>query len=130
MKKFSDRISSVKPSAIREILKMSNNPDIISFAAGNPSSLSFPVEEIRKITEDVLNNNPFSVLQYSVSEGYYPLRQQISNMISEKNIVSKVENILITSGAQQAIEMLAKIFCNEKDTIICEDPSFVGALNA
>ena len=130
MIEFSDRISSVKPSAIREILKMSNNPDIISFAAGNPSSLSFPVEEIKKITEDIFNTNPFSVLQYSVSEGYYPLREQISVMLKEKNIIANIDNILVTSGAQQGIEMIAKILCNEKDTVICEDPSFVGALNA
>lgn len=128
---FSERISSLKPSAIREILKMPNDPDLISFAAGNPAPDSFPVNAMSKIAATIFESRAAMALQYGVSEGYTPLRDITKKRMSEKyNILGENDDLIITSGGQQAIEMTAKIFLNEGDTVLCEDPSFVGALNA
>ena len=128
---FSKRISSLKPSAIREILKMPNDPDLISFAAGNPAPDSFPVNAMSKIAATIFESRAAMALQYGVSEGYTPLRDITKKRMSEKyNILGENDDLIITSGGQQAIEMTAKIFLNEGDTVLCEDPSFVGALNA
>ncbi|MBR5543383.1 MAG: PLP-dependent aminotransferase family protein [Oscillospiraceae bacterium] len=128
---FSQRISSLKPSAIREILKMPNDPDLISFAAGNPAPDSFPVSAMGRIAATIFESRAASALQYGVSEGYTPLRDITKKRMSEKyNILGENDDLIITSGGQQAIEMTAKIFLNEGDTVLCEDPSFVGALNA
>lgn len=128
---FSNRISSLKPSAIREILKIPNDPDLISFAAGNPAPDSFPVEEMKKIAANIFETKAASALQYGVSEGYTPLRDITKARLTKKyGICSENDDLIITSGGQQAIEMTAKIFLNEGDVVLCEDPSFVGALNA
>lgn len=127
---FSERIKSVKPSAIREILKLSSDPSVISFAAGNPSEKAFPTQLIKNIIDDIFKENPIGALQYSVSEGFLPLREKIAKMVNAKGIVAGEKNIIVTSGAQQAIEMITKIFINEGETVLCEEPSFVGALNA
>ncbi len=128
---FSERISSLKPSAIREILKTPNDPDLISFAAGNPAPDSFPVEAMGRIAATIFETRAASALQYGVSEGYTPLRDITKKRMSEKyGIGTENDDLIITSGGQQAIEMTAKIFLNEGDVVLCEDPSFVGALNA
>ncbi|MBE6912258.1 MAG: PLP-dependent aminotransferase family protein [Ruminococcaceae bacterium] len=129
---FSNRISSLKPSAIREILKMPNDPDLISFAAGNPAPDSFPVDAMKKIAANIFETKAASALQYGVSEGYTPLRDITKERMGKKHNVFKEEtdDLIITSGGQQAIEMTAKILLNEGDSVICEDPAFVGALNA
>lgn len=128
---FSTRISALKPSAIREILKIPNDPDLISFAAGNPAPDSFPVEEMKAIAAKIFDTSAASALQYGVSEGYTPLRDITKKRMTEKHgIMSENDDLIITSGGQQAIEMTAKIFLNEDDAVICEEPAFVGALNA
>lgn len=128
---FSERISSLKPSAIREILKMPNDPELISFAAGNPAPDSFPVDAMGRIAATIFESRAASALQYGVSEGYTPLRDMTKKRMSEKyGVGGENDDLIITSGGQQAIEMTAKIFLNEGDVVICEDPSFVGALNA
>lgn len=128
---FSDRISSLKPSAIREILKVTQDPTVISFAAGNPSPESFPEEEMAEIAADLFRNRAGEALQYGMTEGYTPLRQQTSVRLWEKYAIGREnDDLMITSGGQQAIELAAKVFLNEGDTLICEDPSFIGALNA
>jgi len=128
---FSERISSLKPSAIREILKIPNDPDLISFAAGNPAPDSFPVDAMGRIAAAIFETKAVSALQYGVSEGYTPLRDMTKKRLHEKyGVGSEKDDLIITSGGQQAIEMTAKIFLNEGDVVICEDPSFVGALNA
>ncbi len=129
---FSNRISTLKPSAIREILKIPNDPDLISFAAGNPAPDSFPVEAMKKIAARIFETSAASALQYGVSEGYTPLRDITKERMGKKHNVFKEEtdDLIITSGGQQAIEMTAKILLNEGDSVICEDPAFVGALNA
>ena len=128
---FSDRIKTVKPSAIREILKATQKPGVISFAAGNPSADAFPVHEIDGICQWVLSENPTVALQYSVSEGTNTLRNAIRNFVSQKEpeIVKCVDDILVVSGAQQGIELTAKTLLNEGDCVLTEDPTFVSAIN-
>ena len=126
---FSNKLSSLKPSAIREILKNSGNS--IAFSAGNPSPLSFPVEAIKKLSADILENDSTLALQYSVTEGYTPLIEDVTERLRSKFFIDTDKNsIIITSGGQQGIELACKALCNEGDTVICENPSFIGALNA
>lgn len=128
--KFSDKVSNLKPSAIREIFKYAADPEVVSLSAGNPSPDAFPAKEISEISADVLKNNPISVLQYSVSEGYTPLRKTISQyMRTEHNTGSESDDVLITSGAQQIMDLCSKALLNEGDVVICEAPSFIGSLN-
>ena len=130
LKPFSNKVAGVAPSAIREILKFTADPEVISFAAGNPAPEAFPVETIRKISDDIFAEEPINALQYSVTEGYMPLRKRLENDLRSKNMFAENDMVVITNGAQQAIETTAKILCNEGDVILCEDPSFIGSLNA
>lgn len=131
MNAFSYRIAGVQPSAIREILKSTADPEVISFAAGNPAPEAFPVDEIRRISGDILREEPIAALQYSITEGYPKLRGWLKEDMAKKGCFNENdEDLIITSGAQQAIETCAKIFCNEGETIICEKNSFIGSLNA
>ena len=126
---FSDKLNSLKPSAIREILKNSGNS--IPFSAGNPSPLSFPVDAIRELSADILANSSTVALQYSITEGYAPLIASVAARLKSRfNIDTDNNPVIITSGGQQGIELACKAFCNEGDTVICENPSFIGALNA
>ncbi len=128
---FSDRISSLAPSAIREILKVTQNPDVISFAAGNPSPETFPASRMSEIAANLFSHDHARALQYGISEGYEPLRLLTATRMKEKyNIGTADDEIAIVSGGQQGIELTAKIFANEHDVIACESPSFIGALNA
>lgn len=129
---FSERIKTIKASAIREIFKLTADPAVISFAAGNPSPDAFPVDAVRKITADILENKPVGALQYSVTEGYYPLREYLKEtMLPEMNSYNAAQDeVLIVTGGQQGVDLTCKILCNEGDTVLCENPSFVGALNA
>lgn len=128
--KFSDRVSNLKPSAIREIFKYASDPEVVSLSAGNPSPEAFPSKEIAQISADILSRSPVSVLQYSVSEGYTPLRNHITDyMKKEHNIGREFDDILITTGAQQIMDLCSKAIVNEGDIVICEAPSFIGSLN-
>ena len=129
--KFADRIITLKPSVIREILKADPDPEMVSFAAGNPSPLTFPSEEMGKIAAEIFASSANEAFQYGVTEGYTPLRQATASRIKEKfNVGRDFDDLIITSGGQQAIELAAKVLVNEDETIICESPSFIGALNA
>ena len=129
--KFADRMGNLKASAIREILKFATDPSVISFAAGNPAPEAFPVEQIREISEEILQEHPIDALQYSISEGSIPLRENIKKVIlSKEEIVKDWDDVIITSGAQQGIELSCKVLCNDGDTLICENPSFIGSLNS
>ncbi len=131
MNAFSYRIQTLQPSAIREILKFTSIPGVISFAGGNPAPEAFPAEAIRQLTADILENDPVGALQYSVSEGYTPLRDWIKDDLYSKGMFNwNDDDVIITAGAQQVMEMTAKVICNEGDAIICETPSFIGSLNA
>lgn len=128
---FSDKLSALKPSAIREIFKSLTDPSIISFAAGNPNPLSFPVEALAKLSADIFASDAAYALQYGITEGYAPLRESIAARIYEKfGIGREFDQTIITTGGQQGIELACKAFCNEGDAVICENPSFIGALNA
>ncbi|MDR3645001.1 MAG: PLP-dependent aminotransferase family protein, partial [Clostridia bacterium] len=128
---FSARISSLQPSAIREILKAASDPNLISFAAGNPAPESFPVADIRRISAQILENNAAEALQYGISEGYTPLHDVLRTRMRDKfRCGGDGDDLIIVSGAQQGIELSCKVLCNEGDTVLCENPSFIGALNA
>lgn len=130
LKPFSDRVSGLQPSAIREILKFTADPEVISFAAGNPAPEAFPVKIIERLSARILAEEPIGALQYSVTEGYAPLRALLEEELTRKGLFKAGDMVVITAGAQQAIETTAKILLNEGDVIICEDPSFIGSLNA
>lgn len=128
---LSDNIKDMKPSAIREIFKSLGTPGAISFAAGNPSPESFPVEDITRIANKILSENASASLQYGTTEGYAPLRELVAKRISDKfDCVREGDMTIITSGGQQGIELFCKVMCNRGDEVICENPSFIGALNA
>ncbi len=128
---FSKKVAGLQASAIREILKSTGDPEVVSFAAGNPAPEAFPVDEIKRISNDILENDPILALQYSVTEGYTPLRNTLKKRLAKDNCFnSDTDELVIMSGAQQANELAAKVLCNEGDTIVCEAPSFVGSLNA
>lgn len=129
--KFSDKLANLKPSAIREIFKSLSDPEMISFAAGNPSPLSFPVKELAALSAEIFETDSTNALQYSITEGYIPLRQDVVDRLGAKfDIKADLDSTVIVSGGQQAIELACKALCNEGDTVICEDPSFIGGLNA
>ncbi len=128
--KFSNKLAALKPSAIREIFKSLSDPNVISFAAGNPAAESFPIDDIRRLSADILERTPIEALQYSRTEGYPPLCDALRERLSRRGIGAPSDDILVTSGGNQGIELAAKVLCNEGDAVICEEPSFIGALNA
>jgi len=129
--KFSDKVSKLQASAIREILKFTADPEVISFAAGNPAPEAFPKERIAEISAELLRDDPILALQYSVTEGYTPLREFLKGWMTEKGCFHKeFDDLIITSGGQQANELSCKVLLNEGDTLLCESPSFIGSLNA
>ena len=129
--RFSDRTNNLKPSAIREIFKYAADPTVVSLSAGNPSPDAFPVKELEEISARLFKENPISLLQYSVTEGYAPLREHLKKYMKEKyNIGSENDDILITTGAQQIMDFATKSLVNEGEVIITEAPSFIGSLNS
>lgn len=127
---FSDKVLALKPNAIREILKSASDPGVISLSAGNPAPDAFPVDAIKEISENLLKENPIGVLQYGISDGYTPLRDTLKAYLkAELDVIKDEDELIIVSGAQQVMDIAAKTFLNENDTLICEAPSFVGALN-
>ena len=128
---FSDRISDVPKSFIREILKVAVDKEVISFAGGLPNRDLFPIKELKRATELVFENTGPAALQYSSSEGVIELREFISRRYQQKlNLTIPVENIMITSGSQQGLDLLGKTFLNEGDDIIIEEPGYLGAIQA
>ncbi len=127
---FSNKVLALKPNAIREILKSASDPGVMPLSAGNPAPDAFPIEQIKEISACILEENPIGALQYGVSEGYQPLRDTLKKYLKSKlNIGTKEDELIIVSGAQQNMDLAAKTFLNEGDVLICEAPSFVGALN-
>ncbi|MCI9195221.1 MAG: PLP-dependent aminotransferase family protein [Angelakisella sp.] len=130
--KISQRMAAMQPSAIREIFKNMSDPSIIPFAGGNPSQDAFPVKELENIARIIFENNPTAALQYSVTEGYPQLREAAKQFADrrEPGLVKEGDGCVITSGAQQAIQLAAQCLVDERDTVLCENPTFIGALNA
>lgn len=129
--KFSNKLASLKPSAIREIFKSLTDPSIISFAAGNPAPESFPVKELAALSAEIFADSPEAALQYNITEGYPPLREAVAKRLKSRfDIGGENDSTIIVSGGQQGIELACKALCNEGDAVICENPTFIGALNA
>lgn len=128
--RYAQRTQRMKSSAIRELLKLTEQPDIISFAGGLPAPEVFPVEEFREACNRVLRDHGPIALQYGTSEGYQPLREMIARHTMRYGIQVTADNIMITSGSQQALDLLGKIFINHGDRIIVESPTYLGALQA
>ena len=129
--RFSSAFANLAPSAIREILKNAGDPAVIAFAAGNPNAASFPLRDIRRLTADILETKGPAALQYGTTEGYTPLREAVAKRQRERFSVGRdFDDVLITSGGQQALELACRVLCDPGDAVIAEDPSFIGALNA
>lgn len=129
--RISEKMKSLKPSAIREIFKALSDPTIISLAAGNPAPESFPVDDFARISAEIFRDNAVGALQYSITEGYPALRADVKDRLANRFRIGRdFDMTIITSGGQQGIELLCKTMCDEGDVVICEEPSFIGALNA
>src|SRR5512145_2970331 len=129
--RFAQRTQRMKSSAIRELLKLTENPEVISFAGGLPAPDVFPIAEFQEACTRVLSERGAQALQYGSTEGYTPLREMIADSCSSRlGIQVSKDNILITSGSQQALDLLGKIFINPGDRIVTESPSYLGALQA
>ncbi len=127
---FSKGIASLKPSLIREILKSSSGSNVIPFAAGNPAPDAFPVDDVKKIVNELFENEPILALQYGITEGYAPLVEQVSKLCRERyGVMTDNDAVIITSGAQQVMSLLSQAVLDYGDTVICEEPAFIGALN-
>ena len=128
--RYAQRTKTAKSSIIRELLKLTQRPEVISFAGGLPAPEIFPVERFREACQQVLTTNPAIALQYGPTEGYRPLRELIVAHMARYGILATVDNILITSGSQQALDLIAKLLINRGDRILVESPTYLGALQA
>ncbi|SEN23593.1 2-aminoadipate transaminase [Duganella sp. CF517] len=128
--RFSERADQLQSSFIREILKITQQPEIISFAGGLPSPLTFPVDEMKLAFDKVLENNGKVALQYGPTDGYLPLRQWIADSLSTNGAKIIPEQVLMTSGSQQALDLLGKVLIDEGSRVLVETPSYLGALQA
>ena len=129
--KFANRIDSLRASDIREILKITQRAEVISFAGGLPAPELFPVEEIKEISRLLMEESGRVALQYSTTEGYEPLRQKIAARIGRKfQTQSSAEEVMITSGSQQALDFTGKLFLDAGDVVLCESPTYLAAISA
>ena len=127
---FSERAQQLQSSFIREILKITQRPEIISFAGGLPSPATFPVERMKAAYDKVLSENGKVALQYGPTDGYAPLREWIAGSLSTEGSTILPEQILMTSGSQQALDLLGKVLIDEGSRVLVETPSYLGALQA
>ncbi|MYM36377.1 aminotransferase class I/II-fold pyridoxal phosphate-dependent enzyme [Duganella sp. FT94W] len=127
---FAERAEQLQASFIREILKITQQPEIISFAGGLPSPLTFPVDEMKVAYDKVLSENGKVALQYGPTDGYTPLRQWIADSLSTGGAKIVPEQVLMTSGSQQALDLLGKVLIDEGSRVLVETPSYLGALQA
>ncbi|MGB9333498.1 MAG: PLP-dependent aminotransferase family protein [Candidatus Acidiferrales bacterium] len=128
--RYALRTKGMKSSAIRELLKLTQNPEVISFAGGLPASDFFPIERFEEACRKVLEKNAAAALQYGETEGYGPLRDMIARHTSRYGIKAQTENVLITTGSQQALDLIGKLLINLGDRILVEAPTYLGALQA
>lgn len=131
MVQFASRMNLLKGSAIRELLKLAGRPEVMSFAGGMPAPELFPVEQVMEASMAVLKESGRVALQYSSTEGFPRLRQQIADrMLAKNNIKTDADHILVTSGSQQGLDFSARVFLNPGDVVLLESPSYLGAVNA
>jgi len=128
--RYAHRVQTMKSSVIRELLKLTEQPDIISFAGGLPAPEVFPVKEFQKACNQVLMDHGAQALQYSTTEGYVPLRELVSERSAHQGLQVTAENVLITSGSQQALDFIGRLFINQGDYVVVEAPTYLGALQA
>jgi 2-aminoadipate transaminase len=127
---YSKNALNMKRSEIRELLKVSRIPDMISFAGGLPASETFPVKELGEISCEILRRRGATALQYGTTEGEAPLREEISKWMMREKSTVKPENILVTAGSQQGLDIVSKVFLDPKDIVVLELPSYIGGLHA
>lgn len=127
---FAARMAAMKPSSIRELLKMTERPDVISFAGGLPAPELFPVEEIRVAVERVFAEGGSQAFQYGITEGVASLRELIVAEMADRKVISTPDEVLITTGSQQALDLLGKIFLDPGDVILTETPTYLAAIQA
>ena len=128
---FSDVVKAMRPSIIRELLKQMADPNLISFAGGNPAAEAFPASEIGEISAELLSGPPGGTLQYSITEGYPALRLRAREYLNRQwQTVQESDDVLVLAGSQQAMDYFSKLLCNAGDVVATEDPAFLGALNS
>ncbi len=130
VQRYATRTERMQGSAIREILKLTQQPDVISFAGGLPAPELFPTKEVIEATHRVLEQQGAMALQYGLTEGYLPLREMIVRHMQRYGIFCAPDNVLITSGSQQALDLIGKVLINPGDQIAVEEPTYLGALQA
>ncbi len=128
--RYAHRTQKMGSSVIRELLKLTEQPDIISFGGGLPAPEVFPVKEFQEACNQVLTDHGAQALQYSTTEGYLPLREMIARHNARFSVKVNAENIMITSGSQQALDFIGRLFVNRGDYIVVESPTYLGALQA
>ena len=128
--RYALRTLGIKSSAIRELLKVTQRPEVISFGGGLPAPDVFPVQRFEEACHKVLQEHGAESLQYGATEGYQPLREMIAKNMARYGILSKAENVLITSGSQQALDLIGKLLINSGDRVLVEAPTYLGALQA
>ena len=128
---FSDRIIKTKPSFVREILKVTEQKDVISFAGGLPNPISFPKKALEESSIRIIENYGDKVFQYSTTEGYKPLRQYIADRYKKRfNLDVDADDILITTGSQQGLDLMGKVLLNKGDKVAIEKPGYLGAIQS
>jgi len=128
--RYAQRTRTIKSSAIRELLKLTQRPEVISFAGGLPASELFPTDRFRMACCKVLEEQSRLALQYGATEGYEPLREMVARHIARYGIKARPENVLLTSGSQQALDLIGKLLINPGDRVLVEAPTYLGALQA
>jgi 2-aminoadipate transaminase len=128
--RFAHRTQRMKGSAIRELLKLTERPEVISFGGGMPAPEIFPVKQIGEACDRILANYSDKALQYGTTEGFNPLREMVARDATKHNLSCVTDNVLITSGSQQALDLLGKVFIDPGDKILVENPTYLGALQA
>jgi 2-aminoadipate transaminase len=124
------RMRGVPPSAVREILKVAERPDVLSFAGGLPAPELFPAWELGEAFQAVLRNKPGAALQYGITEGFLPLREWIADRLRARGIAATAESVMVVSGSQQGIDLVARVLLDPGDTVLVENPSYLAALQA
>ncbi|CAM3562381.1 PLP-dependent aminotransferase family protein [Polaromonas hydrogenivorans] len=125
---FADRLNNVETSAIRELFKLLGKPGIISFAGGFPDPAMFDIEGIKEASSKALNEEPGAALQYGATEGYGPLREQLSSFMASKGVAVQPDGLIVTTGSQQALDLLGKTLINPGDKVIVEGPTFLATI--
>jgi 2-aminoadipate transaminase len=127
---YSDRAGKMRKSVIRELLKVTQDPEIISFAGGLPNPKTFPIKELEEVLDYVMENHGKQALQYGTTQGFRNLREVLAERSSKDGIICEPDDVIIMSGSQQALDAVGKLFLNPGDTALCGLPTYLGGINA